>query len=160
MKSPKSLVRAAIGSAAIFALATSSAWADVKTALEEIDKIRRNLLAANATPVGEPKTGLLEKGHTISFDVPMDKGRTYELIAGGCKDAFDLDLAVTADDGTHYEDSTKDRQANVVFTPTESRIYSVTVKMTSTTPDNKAHYALLIFVRPPADKPAAPAPAK
>jgi len=122
------------------------AEATQKSAEEEVNRITDNLLRQKVSVI-ERHGGLLHLGESRTFNVFLDKGKTYYFIVGGCKDAIDLDVGVGDDTGMLKVDQTTDRMAFVEFTAPESKSYVVTAKMAASAPDG-AHFSLLIC-RPP-----------
>lgn len=87
-------------------------------------------------------TGLLRLGESVIITTKLEKGNKYKLVAGGCDDASDIDIAVFDENG---ELIAKDVDESVVsvadITPKWSGDFKVKVTMFRSTRDG-AHYVL------------------
>lgn len=73
---------------------------------------------------------LLRSGQSISLSTRLDRGIRYLFVAGGGKDAVDVDVEVRDSEGVRLASDTKtDRAAVAILAPSSSGTYSVVVRM-------------------------------
>ena len=87
-------------------------------------------------------SGTLALGQSAFIRCTFYEGNTYKLVAGGCEDANDVDIAVYDENG-NFIDSDQDASSLAVadFTPKWTGTFTVKVTMYDSTPDG-AHFVL------------------
>lgn len=87
--------------------------------------------------------GYLGRGESTVYELYLHADTTYHFIAGGCYDAYDVDIVV-GDSNRRIlaRDTDTDKHAVVQVKPRRSGYYYVAVQMSNSTSDG-AHYALL-----------------
>lgn len=100
-------------------------------------------LEANGWNVrGHFSRGLLARGQSITVRTTLHAGNTYKLVAGGCEDAYDVDIRVYDENGNFIDsDSDSSRVAVATVTPAWSGTFLVKITMYNSTP-NGAHWVL------------------
>jgi hypothetical protein len=87
-------------------------------------------------------SGLLRRGQSAVIATTLSAGNSYTLVAAGCEDAYDVDLAVYDENGNRIgTDSDTSDVAVVSVTPRWSGTYYLKVTMFNST-SNGAHYVL------------------
>jgi len=88
--------------------------------------------------------GLLARGGRVVRYVDLQAGHTYAVGAGGCDDAFDVDVAVVDPAGRIIAvDTTDNTEAAVRIDATMTGTYTVVVELADSTWDG-AHWILLV----------------
>lgn len=89
--------------------------------------------------------GLLDRGQSKVIATTLSAGRTYQIVAGGCEDAFDVDVAVYDENGGLVSyDSTTNPLAVATVSPRWSGTFYVKVTMAQVRPRSggAAHYVV------------------
>ncbi len=87
-------------------------------------------------------TGLLRLGQSVVITTKLEKGNKYKLVAGGCNDASDIDIAVYDENDELISKDTDESVVSVAeITPKWSGEFKVKVTMYRSTKDG-AHYVL------------------
>ncbi len=87
-------------------------------------------------------SGLLRRGRSTILRTTLYAGNDYRLVASGCEDSFDVDLAVYDEDGNLVgEDSDYTNLAVVAVTPRWTGTFYLKVTMADSTPDG-AHWVV------------------
>jgi len=91
----------------------------------------------------EFQQGYLAKGQKTVTQLYLSKGQTYVLVASGCEDAYDIDLAIVDENGNLINKDTDNGKTAVVrVTPRWSGKFYAVIKMANSTSDG-AHWALV-----------------
>ena len=86
--------------------------------------------------------GLLRKGGSVLIATTLHAGNNYAITAGGCEDAYDVDLAVYDESGNRVgADADTSPLALVRVTPLWTGTYYLKVTMASST-NKGAHYVV------------------
>ena len=84
--------------------------------------------------------GLLAHGESQIIRTTLHAGNTYKIVAAGCEDAYDVDVAVFDENGNLIDsDHDTSRLAVADITPTWSGTFYIKVTMYDSTP-NGAHF--------------------
>jgi len=89
--------------------------------------------------------GLLQRGQSAVLATTLNAGRTYKVVAGGCEDAFDVDVAVYDESGNLVSrDSDTSPLAVATVSPRWSGTFYVKVTMYQVRPNSggAAHYVV------------------
>ena len=87
-------------------------------------------------------SGLLRRGQSTVIATTLSAGNDYTLVAAGCEDAYDVDLAVYDENGNRVgSDGDSSSVAVVSVSPRWSGTYYLKVTMYNST-SNGAHYVL------------------
>jgi hypothetical protein len=87
-------------------------------------------------------SGLLRRGQSTVIATTLSAGNSYTLVAAGCEDAYDVDLAVYDENGNRIgSDGDSSAVAVVSVTPRWTGTYYLKVTMYNST-SNGAHYVL------------------
>lgn len=87
-------------------------------------------------------SGLLRRGESVLIATTLSAGNSYTLVAAGCEDAYDVDLAVYDENGNRIgADGDASPVAVVSVTPRWSGTFYLKVTMYKST-SNGAHYVL------------------
>ncbi|MBV9127390.1 MAG: hypothetical protein JO117_04815 [Verrucomicrobia bacterium] len=108
-------------------------------------EIAAKMRAAGYTFV-DGSSGLLRKGEISGLiKASLIKGNTYALVAGGCEDAYDVDVIVYDENGNVIGEDSDTAPVAVVenITPAWTGDFFVRVRMYDCT-SNGAHYVLLL----------------
>lgn len=102
-----------------------------------------NLLRSQGWTVRESFSwGLLERGDSVVIPTTLYAGNTYKLVAAGCEDAFDVDIAVFDENANLIDrDNDTSRVAVADFSPRWSGTFYIKVTMYNSTA-NGAHYVV------------------
>jgi hypothetical protein len=130
----------ALGCIVLAALNTSASEASAAAAAKQLfDTLKKNLdwnVRENYT------TGLLRLKQSTVITTTLHEGNTYKLVAAGCKDARDIDIAVYDSEGDLVDgDNDESIVAVATVTPKTTGEYRIKVTMFNSTPDG-AHYVL------------------
>jgi hypothetical protein len=86
--------------------------------------------------------GLLRRGESTIITTTLSAGNEYYLVAGGCEDAYDVDIAVFDENGNLVgKDDDTDSLAVAKVTPLWSGTFRVRITMYNSTA-NGAHWVL------------------
>lgn len=86
--------------------------------------------------------GLLPKGKHILLNREFIAGNDYVLVAGGCEDAYDVDIAVFDENGNLVSKDTDNQKVAVAkFSPKWTGKFHIMIKMYNST-SNGAHWVL------------------
>lgn len=126
------------------ALLFSASRADASVAGARSRAIRIvNIMNANGVKFRDAAVGLLPPGGEKLVSVNLAVGRSYFIVAGGCEDAFDVDVMVY---DQNYNLVARDNDSSTVavakITPRWSGKFYIKVRMHRST-GNGAHYVLL-----------------
>lgn len=92
---------------------------------------------------GDFQRGFLARGASTVVTSTLYQGNSYCFIAGGCQDAYDMDLILYDENGYLIDrDEDADRAAAVTVTPRWTGMFYVKVVMYDSTPDG-AHWVLV-----------------
>jgi len=123
---------------------SSVAKATEQDAKDEAQRLLESLRKNGFVVEDKNFQGSLPKGkQTARFEVNLYEGNEYYLVAGGCKDAYDIDLEVF-DENNHRigKDDDQDQTALVRIRPFWSGKFFAVVTMHDSTSDG-AHWCLL-----------------
>jgi hypothetical protein len=90
-------------------------------------------------------SGLLNVGQSVYIRTTLHAGRNYKIVAGGCEDAFDVDIAVYDENGNFIDgddDTTALAVADVAPRWTGTFIVKVTMYSVRPRSGNAAHYVV------------------
>jgi hypothetical protein len=133
------LVNFALTLSAVYAPSVDASTDSARARAHEICDVLRNegWLVRDSFTFGK-----LARGESTTIRCTFYAGNSYRLVAGGCEDARDVDVAVYDENG-NLIDSDRDSSSLAVadFHPKWSGTFFVKVKMYDSTPDG-AHFVL------------------
>ena len=92
---------------------------------------------------GDFQRGFLARGASTVITSTLYQGNSYCFIAGGCNDAYDIDVILYDENGYLIDrDEDAERAAAVTVTPRWTGMFYVKVVMYDSTPDG-AHWVLV-----------------
>ena len=100
--------------------------------------------------------GLLKKGGHVILQTTLHAGNHYVLVAGGCEDAYDVDIAVFDEAGNLIsKDADEEKVAVAHVRPESTGTFLILIKMYNST-NNGAHWILQTGFRNLKDVPESP----
>lgn len=140
-----------VGSAALFA--PLSASATTGEALERLVgfMLGAGLVAPDLEVREAPQVGTLANGDWISFKAQFQEGIQYHVVAAGCDNVADMDVAV-ADGNDEFGiamDRSVDPAGAASFVAPYSGWYTVGIKMAQTRNGGAGHFAYTVLYRTP-----------
>ncbi|MBI4225478.1 MAG: hypothetical protein HY617_04115 [Candidatus Sungbacteria bacterium] len=89
--------------------------------------------------------GFLKPGGIIEIYATLETGKVYTIVAGGCDDAYDIDIAVFDENNYFIGKDTTTKPLAIVphIAPRWTGMFKIIINMHRSTPDG-AHYVVMI----------------
>lgn len=145
MKSIRSTSKFVSGFAVFLAVAISSvtpAEGSILGARQSARELFLTLAYLGLNVRDDYEAGLLRKGQSVVIETTLYSGNDYYLVAAGCEDAYDVDIAVFDGNGNLIaNDGDSEPVAVAHFSPRWTGTFYVKITMYNSTPDG-AHWVL------------------